>query len=150
MEYLPLLRNNLTWGNEECKGVPIADIDALETEIGKTFPKAYREFLELAGDYFIYLYAGDASFELLGKIQNWLKKELSIYKQDLEKECWAFQTYDSEQFMIFYWDEGDDPPVYLCIPYEAHLGGNLIYKEYASFTDYINEDIRLARKEVIS
>lgn len=151
MEYLPLLRNNLKWGNKECKGVPVADIEALEAEIGKTFPKAYREFLELAGEYFPYLYAGDSRFEISGKIQDWLQQQLTKYKQSLEKEYWAIEAYDGVQFYLFYWDEGEDPPVYYCCPYLIdYPEGVVIEKRYDTFADWVNKNIELTRDTIVT
>lgn len=146
MEYLQLLENNLTWGNKKCEGVSVSDIDALEVKVDKTFPKAYREFLELAGEYFPYLHAGDASFSLLEEIQEWLKEETLEYKQNLEKECWAFQVYDAEQFYLFYLDEGDNPAVYYYCPYLIdYPGGVTIEKRYDTFSDWVNKNIELTR-----
>ena len=145
MQYMKLLEKNLSWGNKICEGVSDADIFALEQKIGKKFPLSYKEFLTLAGEYFPY--TGDVmSFSDLEYIQEKIKEELIKFGFSIEREYWAFEVFDGSQFFIFYWDEGEDPPVYLCMPCYVQNGAVLLEKNTTSFSEFINRSINYYKK----
>ncbi len=67
----------------------------------------------------------------------------------LQKNFWVFGYLDSDQFHFFYFDEGDDPPVYWYCSYHIDDKG----EDYAgvielkrSFSEHINKQIDVAKK----
>ena len=141
VEYQKILIENLSWNEKNAEGIDQVNISDKEASINKTFPKSYEEFLELAGKRFPFT-RNTMEFEKLDYMQEQLQSELKKYNLLLKKDCWVFAMYDGEQFLFFYWDEGDDPPVYLCMPCYVQDGADLIEKNAESFSAYVNRSIQ--------
>ncbi len=75
---------------------------------------------------------------------------MSVAGFSLQKDFWVFADMEGgEQFHFFYFDEGDDPPVYWYCSYHINDKG----EDYAgvidlkrSFTEHINKQIDVAKK----
>jgi hypothetical protein len=79
--------------------------------------------------------------EYLLPMQDKLGALLSKYGFELDRAYWAFSTLDFDQFHLFYWDEGDDPPVYLCMPTYVQEGAALIEKNTESMTAFVERAV---------
>lgn len=142
IKYLTLLAENPSDGYWLAKGVPLTEIEALENEIGRRFPKPYVEFLLLAGDRYPYDTDADTGFKYLRGKQKAAQHEFIQHNQRLEKPYWAFGDFECKQFYIFYWDEGENPPVYLTSPECADWDEEpLVVKKADSFSKFIEHQI---------
>lgn len=116
-KYLPKLKKwTDKYGSKENR-VPEAQISAMEAKLGKKFPLAYREYLLLTGHYFRAMPISNGfSYLLEHNMQSLAKKNLKEYGISLKSdEFWVFaENEGAEVIFFFYFDEGDDPPVYVC------------------------------------
>jgi len=135
------------------KGESEEVIDAFQVESNMTFPKAYREFLFLAGRYCNLRIAG-STLKYSIKRQVYTKRTLKELGLSIEGgEFWVISELDGgEQFDFFYFDDPDaldseNPPVYVSHP--AYLDDGLPLKEKIAdtFSQYIDDKIRAYTKQ---
>lgn len=103
------------------RGWNITQIEALEAQYneGKPFPRAFREYLFLAGDW--------GGTGVVNEDWDWVRgrsdHDMKALGYELDRPYFVFEEYDS-QFFIFYLDETDeDPIVYILDPYN-YLNGS--------------------------
>lgn len=113
--YLKNLENNLTIDDSEALGMSLEDIDKAENTLNIKFPKAYKEFMYLAGEYTggLRLF-GSSSFSWVARQESLdsLKSQLAAYSVLQDRPIWVFSEYDDfEQFLFFYLDDKKDDPI---------------------------------------
>ncbi len=120
IQYLKNLEQNLSIGGDKMRGVSELEIKKAEQKYNINFPKAYKEFLYLAGDYSGNLHLMDTN-SLEELISDWhqeiMKEEIQDTGLDkqLTRPFWLFaENNGCEVFYFFYLDENtEDPKVYL-------------------------------------
>ncbi|WP_281169174.1 SMI1/KNR4 family protein [Terrimonas ferruginea] len=118
------------------EGMTEAEIRDLEMQVGLTFPQAYKEFLYIGGRVANMLAASDNAV-VDGEWKEMMEiaqEELSEKEIKLNNAFWVFSSYEPEQFLFYYFDEGENPPVY------RYDDGN-IQQVNNSFSDFINDTI---------
>ena len=93
-------------------GVPEKKIEKLEQELNVKLPKAYKEFLFLAGNRDSILNPWERGFDYLDLIQTNLKESMNDVSLHL-KPHFIFAEYGSDQCLFFFLDEGAPP--HLCL-----------------------------------
>ena len=114
MEYMQSLQQNLSLFGKNLKGASEIEINQAEEKMGFRFPEAVREFLLFAGNDYSYLWRGTGGDGLPNQDYQ-LKlsaKLLAECKVVLPADYYPFSTYSGDQFMFFYFSDGDNPPVY--------------------------------------
>ena len=118
IQYLKKLQKNSKIGSQKIIGVTENEIQKVEKKYNIAFPKAYQEFLFLAGKYIgnLPLYdttnledlAADWHQEIM-----WEELDRTNATKDFQRPFWQFaESNGCEQFAFFYLDDGDDPTVY--------------------------------------
>lgn len=136
----------------------ISKINFLEEELGFSLPLAFKELLYLTGeDYDMLLRGGGGMPQNIDKLS-----AISSIANDILKNCNA--TIDGffpfleyiDQFLFFYIDDGDNPPIYRfqtelyysgddSIPNASSLGlSKGVIKVSKSFTEMINRAIEIS------
>ncbi len=98
-------------------GIPEVEIEKLENSIQQKFPATYRKFLLLTGRLFRFIPISEGFYYLQEyDINNLARKTLKEYGISLKSDnFWVFaENEGAEVIFFFYFDEGDDPPVYVC------------------------------------
>ena len=148
IEYMVQVKNNpvLNFKNEP---MAISDIEKLEKKYnkGKEFPKAFREFLFLAGNF------NNFGFDDLGEgldaLQELAKEELEMAGQKVDKPFFAFSVYNSCYSVIFLDETKEDPKVYLIMPFLAEGGSEPLMRPNGwEFTALINEHIHRVKNNI--
>jgi hypothetical protein len=120
IEYLKKLEQNKKIGSQTIKGVSESEIKKVEAKFNIKFPKAYKEYLFLAGKYAGNLPIMDTddletiSSDWHQEIMREEMQETGLDKQ-LTRPFWLFaESNGCEVFYFFYLDENtEDPNVYL-------------------------------------
>ena len=155
IEYLTEVVNNPVLDGFKNRPLSIEKIEKLEKKYnkGKEFPKAFREFLFLAGDF--NNFAFDDLGEGLDKLQEIANKELDRTNQKVDRPFFAFDVYDSCYSVIFLDETNDDPNVYHIDVYGAKEGAVPLvqiptggFKENYTFTELVNESIRRVKYNI--
>ncbi len=154
IEYLKYLEENFEEIKKEglpTKATSIEKIREMELALlgeGKQFPKAFREYLFLMGNY--------APLDI-GISDEWLVKGSIVIKEDLKKRgkeitrpIVIISSLDGRCYGIIYLDEGDDPQPWNCSINKAYDSddGEIIWKmPFSKFSEMINDsvDLQLAR-----
>jgi hypothetical protein len=110
------------------------EVHALENQLGRALPAAYREFL---------LLMGQRTGGLLGGT-NWLYEDLEVSQDDavelmrrdrfpvlLPSDAFVFLMHQRYQFMFFRLTEGDDPPVYYYIESDNEIALKIHASRYS-------------------
>jgi hypothetical protein len=125
IEYLKQLENNpFRFNYPDINNEPTPESEILHLEQlynqGKTFPKALRELLYLAGNFcYVLDYGINESQE---ELQEFVREELNYYNKEISRPFFAIDVYNaSDQFLLIYLDEGDNPAVHEAIYYENSL-----------------------------
>lgn len=130
------------------KGFSVDKIEDLEQKYneGKEFPKSFREFLFLAGDF------NNVAFDLIDvfeELQKLANEELKMIGQKVDIPFFAFSVYDSQYSVIFLDETNEDPKVYLIDPYGAKEGSEqLIRPNGWIFSELVNESIRRVKNNI--
>ncbi|KAB8152409.1 hypothetical protein EZY14_013425 [Kordia sp. TARA_039_SRF] len=108
-----LIENNIT----DSSGIPLSEIERFEQKLNIQFPRAYKEYAELAGKGFRPISASGLSISLfyLEEYHELAKANLKEYNVEnvITKDFWVIgEIYGSLYINFIYLDEGDDPPVY--------------------------------------
>jgi len=115
------------------------EIIALENKIGKKFPKVYREFIYIGGEGCPIVTLGHR-FGYTEKAQKEIRERISEYNIEnnfKNDDFWiAFDT-DLMVAFFFYFDEGDNPPIYR-IDFQ-YLGNK---EEYERRKKYLQEEVK--------
>ena len=148
IKYLKKLNETPVMVSHKTEGISIQEIEALESKYngGKAFPKAYREYLFLAGkghgmeldEAFGFDWLHEKSAEVLA--ETGLTIGRPYFVMDQLDAC--------EQFGFFYLDEDeDDPIIYNCDPYSHIEDGEDLIKPYLQkqFSKYIEALIESAK-----
>jgi hypothetical protein len=108
------LKHKLIEAGFKLSGSTEEDINATETGLGFALPAAIREFLELTGDDYDFLYGGGTSSKLRDVPYNvkLAKNLLDKFSVDLSGRIFPFTSYSDDLFFFVYPADGDDPPVY--------------------------------------
>ena len=127
----------------------ITEIEALENKYNKggVFPKAFREYLFLAGNF------NNLAFDDLGEGLNELQKlaneELAMVGQKVDRPFFAFSVYNSQYSVIFLDESEEDPKVYLISPFLAKGGSEPLVKPNGwIFSELVNESIRRVNNNI--
>ncbi|WP_298544760.1 hypothetical protein [uncultured Aquimarina sp.] len=149
IKYLKSFADNPTLAGWTNKGLSIAQIQDLEIQYlnGAQFPRAYREFLFLAGER-TYIEADIVDWEDM--IED-AEEQFEIYGiSKIDRPIWITDQVDAcQQFGFIYLDENvEDPIIYNCRPAYVDLGDKFIEpRPQGVFSNYI--DVCVERAKVI-
>ncbi|UIR55063.1 SMI1/KNR4 family protein [Sphingobacterium sp. SRCM116780] len=123
-------------------GISEQQIEKLEKELSIELPKAYKEFLNLAGDRDNLLGDWNRGFDQLSWIQEEIKESMTDVNLHL-KPFFVFAEYSRDQALFFFLNEGENPSVYAY--YEERIeenGKEVFYIKFRnSFSEYIDRCI---------
>ncbi|MFD2603554.1 hypothetical protein [Flavobacterium suzhouense] len=116
IEYLKELQKNpyrsgkLDLNNEPIPESEIIHLEQLYNQ-GKTFPKALRELLHLAGNFcYVLDYGVNESQE---ELQEYVREKLDFRNKIISRPFFVIDIYNvGTQCLFVYLDEGNNPPVY--------------------------------------
>lgn len=148
IEYLLQTKENPSLNGFINKGFSLDKIKKIEQTFnaGKEFPKAFREFLFLAGDFNNW---GFDDIEGIVELQQYAKEDLEMADQKITKPFFAFSVLDSIYNIILLDEAGSDPKVYLLMPFLAQEGSQPLLKANNwNFTALINESIRKIKNNI--
>jgi len=103
------------------RGLSIEKIEELELEIndGNPFPKAYREYLYLGGDYnslgLSIAFEDSESWEDIPAIKRVAEIEMKKEGLSIDRSYIILHYYDDDNFIFIYLDEGDNPQPYAMV-----------------------------------
>jgi SMI1-KNR4 cell-wall len=118
IKYLKKLEKNKKIGGQTIRGVSEIAIQTVEKKFKIKFPRAYKEYLLLAGEYAGRLPIMDTD-DLETISSDWhqeiMREEMEDTGTKIEPPFWLFaESNGCEIFLFFYLDENtDDPNVYL-------------------------------------
>ena len=93
-------------------GCSLEEIEKLQARNNVQFPKAYIEFLYLAGkSHRMFDSVIDSEFEILKEIQDSFLFELKESNLENKRAIWAIDMLHGEQFAFFYLDEKSENPI---------------------------------------
>lgn len=148
IEYLIKVQENPKVNNFTNRGFSEVKIQEIESKYnkGKEFPKAFREFLYLAGDFNNF---GFDDIDGIIDLQELAREELEMVGQKVEKPFFAFDVHDSTYCVIFLDETKEDPKVYLISPFLAKGGSEPLIKPNGwIFSDLVNESIRRVKNNI--
>ncbi|MDH6251797.1 hypothetical protein M2347_001524 [Chryseobacterium sp. H1D6B] len=148
IEFLTMVNENPKINNFVNKGFSEEKIQKIELKYnkGKNFPKAFKEFLYLAGDFNNF---GFDDIDGILDLQDLAKEELEMAGQKVERPFFSFHVYNSQYSVIFLDETTENPKVYLISPFLAKGGVcDLIQPNNLNFTDLINESIRRVKNNI--
>ncbi|WP_298426872.1 SMI1/KNR4 family protein [uncultured Kordia sp.] len=138
--------NNLQLWKEKYKrgrGLEIDKISGIQSKYSINYPKAYKEFLFVSGD-FCRAIPQSFDFDYEEERQQQAQKLLKEFKLShlIKKPFWVIAT-DANTFYYFHLDEGDNPPVYRldCEYYEEYPDKYSFGKIAESFQAWIEKGI---------
>lgn len=111
---------------------------------GKIFPRAFREYLFLGGEF------NNLGFDCHGigfckekwvKMKEYYEEEMPKYKVSLNRPYVILHSLDGVCFMFIYLDEGDDPQVYnfgVHPDYRDDNGDVIFFAKKQTFSELIN------------
>lgn len=148
IEYLLQTKENPSLNGFINKGFSLDKIKKIEQTFnaGKEFPKAFREFLFLAGDFNNW---GFDDIEGIVELQQYAKEDLEMAGQKITKPFFAFSVLDSTYNIILLDEAGSNPKVYLLMPFLAQEGSQPLLKANNwNFSELINESIRRIKNNI--
>lgn len=135
-------------------GCSLNEIKQLEQEKQIHFPKAYVEFLYLAGKSHQLFDAGiDSEYEILGEIQEAFEEELKTENIEMNRPVWAIDMLDGEQFAFFYLDENLENPIiyrYLNENDDFNLNKEVFYSTKNTLSQYVETLVPTKAEKIIS
>ena len=150
IQYLQEVKDNPILEDFTNIGLSLEEIEALESKYnnGNHFPKAFREYLYLAGEF--NNFAFDAMALGLDGLQDLVRKQLARYQQKIDRPFFAFhQGYGGSVFTFLYLDENkDDPDLYIADPVGVEEEGLPLIVTAANnytFSGLVNEYVRRAK-----
>jgi len=116
IEYLQKYRDNIPniKTSIEIKPCTIQEIESLEESLnqGKPFPKVFREFLFIGGNYHGLPF--DMGYTYMESETKRCIQGLRDRGLIMDRPIVVFDQLDSEQYSFIYLDEGDDPQTWNC------------------------------------
>lgn len=143
IQYLTKMKNTPVINGETNRGISEQKIEKLEQEFNIKFPKAYKEFLFLGGEYQNCIDDWNTDYQYL----DWMQANLKESMDDIDlhlKPHFIFAEYNNNQCMFFFLDEGENPPVYAYYEdkIEDEAGKEVFYIKFRnSFSEYIDRCI---------
>lgn len=123
-------------------GISEFEIEALEVKIKRKLPKAFKEFLVLTGKAFQPWAEWAGLMDLLeSEINETTPNLLKRYGVTLPKDNYWVICDENGAMFFFYFDEGDNPPIYIC---EYELKGfreDYLRVAAKTFSDFIQDRI---------
>ncbi|KQK27219.1 hypothetical protein AR438_03160 [Chryseobacterium aquaticum] len=152
IEFLKKLEQNKKIGSEIIQGVSEIEIVKAEAKFGIKFPKAYREYLSLAGKYAGNLPMLDTddlktiSSDWHQKIQKEEVAQTNL-KKELTRPYWLFaESNGCEVFYFFYLDENtENPDVYL-VDYTSKENIRQVDSLKMNFSSFIDYKVDAAKR----
>ena len=121
------------------------EIEKIENKYTINFPTVYKEFLKLAGGYFVPLNSLGHRFRFTEKIQSDARQNLKEYGlEHLMPKNWWVVAGDGDYILYIDLDEeSDDPSLYVLDMdyYEGHEEPFVYGKVFDKFSDWIKEVI---------
>jgi hypothetical protein len=153
IKYLKIMKANPTIAGEKNEGIIESQIIEMEKFSKNKFPDSYREFLFLGGKYNnIFQSSSSSSFNRYKNLRESVDKVLVDDNFKIEKDFWVISSLDGgEQFHFFFYDQGENPPVYYYCSYldewESENGeGAPGYKQISStFSEYLEKKIKVLK-----
>lgn len=148
IDYIVQVKENPKLRDFVNKGFSEDKIKQIEQKFnkGKEFPKAFREFLFLAGNFNNW---GFDDIDGIIELQQYAKEDLEMAGQVIDKPFFAFSVLDSIYSIILLDEIKPDPKVYLLMPFLAKGGSQpLIKANDWNFTALINESIRRVKNNI--
>ena len=147
IQYLKQVTENPVLRGFKNEPMVLSEIEALELKYnkGNHFPKAFREFLFLAGNF------NNIAFDVINgieELQGHIKKELNATDQEVDRPFFTFSVYDSQYSVVFLDEDKEDPDVYLICPFAAAEGELLIKPNGWAFSKLVNESIRRVKNNI--
>lgn len=125
-------------------GVTEQEIVKFEKKFSIKFPKAYKEFLFLAGNRDNILDDWNRNFDYLDWIQENIQESMDNVNLHLNP-FFVFAEYANDQCLFFFLDEGENPPIYIYAEDKFHKNekGEYVYckKTFNTFSDFIDKSI---------
>lgn len=126
------------------------EVWALEKELGRALPAAYREFLLWMGH-------NDGNLQ---RGTNWLYEDLAFLQEDavelmqqdafpvtLPQDAFVFLMHAHYQFAFFRTSEGDDPPVYMYVETDEEIALKISDSHYSDFLlDLVESDEKMIER----
>lgn len=138
-----LIENNI----KDSSSIPITEIENFEQKLNIQFPKAYKEYAELAGKGFRPISVAGLSISLfyLEEYYELAKANLKEYNVEnlITRDFWVIgEIYGSLYINFIFLDDGDDPPVY-GLDIENYEGDpkEAFGKIAESFSEYVEQAI---------
>jgi hypothetical protein len=105
-----------------------ARIEEVERQLGHQFPPAIREFLLLAGGNLDPLFGGGGKggLNFLDLVIQYAAEALSEVGAVIERPFFLIYTLNDDRLVFCYWEDGDDPPVYVFEHELFYLGDEYI------------------------
>ena len=115
IRFLHSLKDNIQIGEREMRGITEEQITKYEEQLELRFPKAYKEFLFLAGEYpgSLKLLDGVSTIEDLvdKEFKEYFKEDfLDLFNFNEVRPYWVF-TQGAQAFFFMYLDENDEDPM---------------------------------------
>ncbi len=113
MKYLTNFKDNLSLFSSNVKPSSLEEVKNLEERLGVKLPQVLIDFFVLVGGDYDAIWGGGGGdkIETIDYTLNLAKKLLSEVSICLE-DYFAFSSYNDDQFLFVYLNEGDDPCVY--------------------------------------
>ena len=149
IKYMEQVKDNPALKGFRNEPMTITEISKLESKYneGREFPKAFREFLFLAGNFNCYHF--DDLGEGIDQLQQYAKEDLEMAGQKIDRPFFSFSVYNSQYSVIFLDETKDDPKIYLISPFLAKGGSEPLIKPNGwDFTALVNESIRRIKNNI--
>ncbi|HFK5508305.1 hypothetical protein [Elizabethkingia anophelis] len=150
IKYMEQVKDNPALKGFRNEPMTITEISKLESKYnqGKEFPKAFREFLFLAGNFNCYHF--DDLGEGLDQLQQYAKEELEATGTKIDRPFFVFtQLTGCEYFVFIYLDENEEnPKTYVCSPYYKSSNEEFIKHNGYKFSELVNESIRRIKNNI--
>jgi hypothetical protein len=151
IEYLKALQNIYNVNKKLSRiGVSEFEISNLENSLNLKLPKAYKEFLFIAGKRDNILDGWNRGYDDLEFMQEYAHEAFQRVGLQM-KPFWCFAEYnDADSSLFFFLDEGDNPSIYNFVADKVILDDNgeeVYYKKtHESFSAFIDKKIESALK----
>ncbi|MDE5438008.1 hypothetical protein KRE40_07795 [Elizabethkingia meningoseptica] len=149
IKYMEQVKDNPALKGFRNEPMTITEISKLESKYneGREFPKAFREFLFLAGNFNCYHF--DDLGEGIDQLQQYAKEDLEMAGQKINRPFFAFDVLDSMYSVLLLDEKEEDPKVYLLMPFLAKGGSEPLIKPNGwDFTALVNKSIRRIKNNI--
>jgi hypothetical protein len=111
IEYLTKMKNTPKIGSWENRGISEQEIEKLEQKFGIEFPKAYKEFLFLGGEF-----QNAIDWDTITEYLDWTQENIKESMENINLHInpfFVFANYGNDQCLFFFFGEGENPPIYM-------------------------------------